>query len=227
MNGKQKNFTLTELKEFDGRNGKPAYVAFKGRVYDVSGSRLWPDGGHRGRHVAGSDLTPGMINAPHDEAVLEKFPVVGEIGGESYRNRIQKTIERLHLHSMVVHFSVALALVLVLFAYIYLITGNASFEQASFYLLILLLAATPLSAISGFFSWVVTYEARRSRTFDRKIAFTIALTVVVTGCNIWRILVPDVLIERSVPSYFYALSLTALGGITAILGHYGGKIVFS
>ena len=40
---------------------------------------------------------------------------------------------------MLVHFSVALALVLALLAYVYLVTGNSSFEEASFYLLVLLL----------------------------------------------------------------------------------------
>lgn len=32
----EKTFTTTELAEFDGRNGHPAYVAVKGVVYDVS-----------------------------------------------------------------------------------------------------------------------------------------------------------------------------------------------
>lgn len=139
MDSKSKNFTIRELKEFNGRDGKPTYVAFKGKVYDVSGSSLWTDGAHRGRHVAGGDLTPGMVNAPHDEAVLSRFPVVGQIRGESYANQLKKRIERLHPHSMLVHFSVALALVLALLAYVYLVTGNSSFEEASFYLLVLLL----------------------------------------------------------------------------------------
>ena len=43
MDSKSKNFTIRELKEFNGRDGKPTYVAFKGKVYDVSGSSLWTD----------------------------------------------------------------------------------------------------------------------------------------------------------------------------------------
>ncbi len=71
--------TLEQLKQFNGRAGKPAYVAVKGKVYDVSGSFLWSDGDHQGMHVAGRDLTEEMSGAPHDEDVLEMYPLVGEL----------------------------------------------------------------------------------------------------------------------------------------------------
>ena len=43
----EKTFTTTELAEFDGRNGHPAYVAVKGIVYDVSNVPQWKDGKHQ------------------------------------------------------------------------------------------------------------------------------------------------------------------------------------
>ena len=227
MNEKPKYFTLRALKEFNGKAGKPAYIAFKGKIYDVSKSRLWADGDHRGHHVAGSDLTPGLINAPHQEEVLSKFPVIGELKEESYTHRLQKKIEGLHFHSMIVHFSVALGLLIPFFALVYLVTNDIVFEKVSFYLLILLLVTTPLSGLSGFFSWKVTYEGRRSRIFNRKIVFTIAIIILVVGCTVWRILVPNLLIEKSIISYVYFVLLVGMAGITAVLGHYGGRIIFS
>ncbi len=74
-----KKFTLKELAEYNGRNGKPAYIAYKGKVYDVTESFLWSDGDHQGLHEAGRDLTKDMEDAPHDPDELERFPIVGEL----------------------------------------------------------------------------------------------------------------------------------------------------
>ena len=45
---KQKKFTSDELKQFDGLNGHPLYIVFKGKVYDLTSSKLWPEGKHIG-----------------------------------------------------------------------------------------------------------------------------------------------------------------------------------
>jgi predicted heme/steroid binding protein len=72
-----KEFTEEELALYNGRNGKPAYIAYKGKVYDVSTSFLWKDGNHQVLHEAGADLTVAMEQAPHGEEALERFPVIG------------------------------------------------------------------------------------------------------------------------------------------------------
>ena len=72
-------FTLSELGKFDGTGGSPAYVAYKGKVYDVSESFLWKDGKHQGMHRAGRDLTRAIERAPHGPEFLERYPVVGRL----------------------------------------------------------------------------------------------------------------------------------------------------
>lgn len=72
-----KYFTIEELKKYNGKNGMPAYIAYKGKVYDVSKSFLWKDGKHQALHEAGNDLTDALNKAPHGEEFLKKFPVVG------------------------------------------------------------------------------------------------------------------------------------------------------
>lgn len=72
-----RKFTLEELKEYDGKNGKPAYIAYQGKVYDVSLSGLWGEGEHMGMHQAGKDLTEDLELAPHRDGVLEKAKLVG------------------------------------------------------------------------------------------------------------------------------------------------------
>ena len=71
-------FTKEQLATYDGREGRPAYVAFQGTVYDVSASAMWMDGDHEGMHSAGADLTAEHDDAPHDVHVTD-FPVVGTL----------------------------------------------------------------------------------------------------------------------------------------------------
>lgn len=77
-----REFSPKELAEFDGRYGRPAYVAHAGKVYDVTGSFLWQGGRHQALHWAGEDLTGELGKAPHGPELLEKFPSVGILKGE-------------------------------------------------------------------------------------------------------------------------------------------------
>lgn len=74
-----KQFTPEELACYNGQNGSPCYIAFEGKVYDLSDSNMWEDGNHQGVHDAGIDLTSEMDDAPHSAKVLKGFPVVGEL----------------------------------------------------------------------------------------------------------------------------------------------------
>lgn len=76
----KKVFTKEELKKFDGSEGV-AYVAYGGKVYDVSQSFHWKRGIHQVIHRAGGDLTEVLKQAPHSPDMLDKFPIVGELRG--------------------------------------------------------------------------------------------------------------------------------------------------
>ncbi len=73
-----KDFTAEELASYDGREGRPVYVAYSGVVYDVSGSMMWSGGDHEGSHQAGHDLTAEHEDAPHDVHIVD-FPEVGRL----------------------------------------------------------------------------------------------------------------------------------------------------
>ena len=74
-----RKFTIAELSSFNGKNGKQAYVAYRGKVYEVTSSEQWVDGDHLG-HEAGQDLTDAMEIAPHGEEALAKMKVIGVLG---------------------------------------------------------------------------------------------------------------------------------------------------
>lgn len=67
--------TVKELEKYNGLNGRPTYVAYQGRVYDVSESPFFLDAMHY-EHYAGEDLTEALEDAPHGDEVFEEFPVV-------------------------------------------------------------------------------------------------------------------------------------------------------
>lgn len=76
--GEQK-ISRKQLEENNGKGGKPAYVAYQGKVYDVTDSPFWIDGAHMGMHDAGRDLTEDLEMAPHQADNLTRVKYVGEL----------------------------------------------------------------------------------------------------------------------------------------------------
>ena len=68
-----------ELGKYNGEDGAAAYVAYKGKVYDASASKLWKGGLHMGSHRAGKDLTDFIPLAPHTDGVLDRLTVVDRL----------------------------------------------------------------------------------------------------------------------------------------------------
>lgn len=84
----KKDFSLEELHAFDGKEGRPAYVGYKGYVYEVTSSKLWKDGSHLRKHSAGNSLTEILKTAPHGEEKILAMKKVGELkptGGKPLR----------------------------------------------------------------------------------------------------------------------------------------------
>lgn len=69
-------YTISQLALRNGQEREEIWCAFKGKIYDVTKSRLWRNGKHY-EHWAGQDLTEEFSVAPHNEYVFEKFEVVG------------------------------------------------------------------------------------------------------------------------------------------------------
>jgi predicted heme/steroid binding protein len=71
-------YTLSQLALRNGQDKEEIWIAYQGRIYDVSISRLWRNGKHY-EHWAGQDLTEELKNAPHTAHVFDKFEVVGKL----------------------------------------------------------------------------------------------------------------------------------------------------
>lgn len=75
----KRDLTPEELHSFDGKEGNPAYIAYNGIIYDVTASRLWKNGSHLLKHLAGHDLTDALKTAPHGEEKIISMPQAGRL----------------------------------------------------------------------------------------------------------------------------------------------------
>ena len=69
-------YNAQTLAEFDGRDGRRAYIAIDGVVYDLTGSPRWRNGNHNG-FQAGQDLSRQIPQDHRADMRFERFPVVG------------------------------------------------------------------------------------------------------------------------------------------------------
>lgn len=73
------DMTSDELSQYDGKEGRPVYIAYNGIIYNLTSSKLWREGSHFKKHPAGADLTNILKTAPHGEEKVLKMPAIGKL----------------------------------------------------------------------------------------------------------------------------------------------------
>ncbi|QGG49037.1 cytochrome b5 domain-containing protein [Heliorestis convoluta] len=74
---KEQTFTAEALKQYDGREGRPAYIAIDGIVYDVTKEPTWEAATHF-QLLAGQNLTEPFQRCHRGrQDILERLPRVG------------------------------------------------------------------------------------------------------------------------------------------------------
>jgi predicted heme/steroid binding protein/uncharacterized membrane protein len=225
-----------ELAQKDGKEGRPVYIAYEGKIYDVSRSSLWKTGSHMKRHPSGKDLTTDMGGAPHGPEVLERYPQVGIIGHKTVPEIEQKTFLeplfdklpflRRHPHPMTVHFPIAFMLSAVFFTFLFILTGDPSYDTTAFHCLAGGVIFTPIVMLTGFTSWTVNYLARPLRSINVKIVVSLLMMVVSDVALLWRETTPDVLTRLSGPGLIYLLLIFSLCPMVLVIGWHGAKLTF-
>ena len=69
-------YSRSQLALRNGQDKPDIWVAFDGKIYDMTQSKLWRNGKHY-EHWAGQDLTSELADAPHSAQVFEKFTPIG------------------------------------------------------------------------------------------------------------------------------------------------------
>jgi len=231
-----KEFDDESLKEFNGQDGNPVYVAHQGRIYDVSASRFWKTGTHMKRHPSGGDLTDEITAAPHGPEVLERYPQVGilkkvettERPMPGWLDNLLKyfPILRRHPHPMVVHFPIVFMFSTALFNLLYLLSGYRSFEVTALHCLGAGILFIPIGIVTGFFTWWLNYLAKPSKGVKIKIYCSLILLAAALIAFIWRLASPEVLISFSGSSLIYLILIFSLPTLVSIIGWYGAKMTF-
>ncbi len=231
----EKRVTEEMLSSHDGRDGRPAWVAIKGEVFDLSQSRLWRDGEHMKRHLAGRDLTDQIQASPHGLEVLKR-EVVRRVGilvpheevsplPGSLKSVLERfPILRRHPHPMMVHFPMAYVLGALFLLIVESLAPQGWFlERCSFALLVMGILFTPIAIVTGLLTWWVNYGARPMHQVKRKLQLAVVLALAEIASLIVRARGPirDEILEGL---YFGLLVIQALCILG--LGWYGGHLTF-
>jgi len=228
-----------KLAENDGKDGKPAFVAYNGKIYDVTESKMWKKGLHMNRHQAGNDLTDSLGAAPHGDEVLNRFKKIGTLNADeadeakpplpNWLNGIFEAYPFLkrHPHPMVVHFPMAFFITASIFLlWYYVINPARPLLDAIFYLHILGTLSLPFAMATGWLSWMVNYLGKPIGNVTRKIIFSIVVLIfdVIVLISIWgnlELLANPQGIQIAIPIMIF-LYLP----IVAFIGQQGGDLVY-
>lgn len=224
--------TRDEIKKYDGKNGNPAYVVYKNKIYDVTNSKLWQDGTHMIKHKAGTDLTEFINKAPHGEEVLFTFPCLGTFEGGTARisprkEYLMKWYQKYHPHPMLIHFPMGLFFFSSLMLFLHLVYGNASFELSAYYALIVAVISVYPTVVAGLFSWFVNYNLELNRIFLNKIIFSVLLMVVSTITVVIRFFYPEIMNYPSTFRLLFTIMFFINIPLLTVVGYNGGKITWS
>ncbi|PLX71458.1 MAG: cytochrome b5 [Denitrovibrio sp.] len=215
-----------DLQKFSGKDGEKAYVSYKGKVYDVTESRLWKNGRHVNKHEAGMDLSEAMESAPHGMDVLERFEHVDTLEGftakkEAGKKGLLKKLYRMfHPHPMLIHFPMGLLGFTVIMQFIYLVTRNTSYEISAFHSLVVAVVFMPPTILSGILSWWLNYDFAVTKIFMYKLSFSIILLIMGIIELVMRFSNPEI----SATSFQYNLLIFANIPVLAVVGFNGGKL---
>jgi predicted heme/steroid binding protein/uncharacterized membrane protein len=224
------------LSRSNGKEGNPVYIAYKGRVIDVSKSRLWQTGVHMARHVAGADLTAEIGAAPHGPEVLDRYPEIGSLKAAAVAERRMPSFLaaflsrhpffRRHPHPASVHFPIAFMAAVSGFYLLYLITEIKSFEITALHCAAAGILLSLPAMGTGLFTWWLNYMAKPVRQVTIKIILSCIMLADAIAAFVWRVSDPAIINRIQGTGVIYVILLLALAPLSITIGYFGGTLTF-
>lgn len=191
-----------ELKKYNGKDGMPAYIGYKGKVYDVTDSDFWKNGKHMGRFQAGEDLTDSIDLSPHGEKNIFRMKEIDVLEGESNSSMDQnplnnksetifndldkkliarrKWYKKNHPHPISVHFPIGI-FGFAFFTQVLSFFANGvlanSLTIASFFATTIAVIFLIPAILSGGLSFYINYSGFANTQLKNKIIFSIILLI--------------------------------------------------
>ncbi len=132
----------------------------------------------------------------------------------------------IHIHSIFIHFTNSLYPVAILFMFLFLLSGNTSFHQTYFYIMVLATFSVPVSYLTGIVEWRKRFKGVMIPIFAAKIKYGVVIFVI-GGCStLWRYITPGILERGDILSVVYVLFTVSIMAPLIYLGHLGGIIVY-
>jgi uncharacterized membrane protein len=137
---------------------------------------------------------------------------------------INALIEVHPLHSMTVHFPIALTGTALLFLVLALWRRNEVLERAAFYLIVLTAISTVVAGLTGYRDYVVRFEGE-APLVNVKIflAVTLLVLTIATAVGRWR---HSEFLWKPSTMVLYLSSFAASFALAAVLGFLGGVILY-
>jgi len=236
-----KQYTLEELALGDGKEGRPALIGYKGKVYDCTASKLWKNGKHVNAHHAGHDLTAEMAAAPHMDDVMQRMPLVGELHLDSgqrlhfheAKGFVAQILAR-HPHPITAHFPIGLGVVAALFTAITMVlelqaaAGELVLEMriAAWYMVLSSAVLGIPAILSGLLSWWFNYAGVMNYIYRWKIILSILLVVLAALSILLGWPGAQHLAGGSARYWSYNCVVLLQAPVVVLLGWLGGKVVY-
>mgnify|MGYP002712090754 FL=1 len=235
--------TLEELSRYDGKDGRPAYVAYKNIVYDVTESDMWQNGEHQDEHFAGEDLTEAMSFAPHSDDVFDGFKVVAKLSTKDEakppiaqktkskdntdtKNKLRKWYQLYHPHAVSAHFPIALHFFAAGMDIAFFYEPVEKFEQGTYYAFLSATLFGLVAIVAGVYSWWINYSFAKLKPLVIKLYTAIFTTVIGLIAVSLHVSDPQIAYKTEALAIFYHFSIFITVPAVVVLGFYGGKITW-
>ncbi len=127
---------------------------------------------------------------------------------------------------MTVHFPIVYMFSATALVLLYLLSGVAGFEVASYYCLGAGSIFVPVAMITGYVTWLLNYAARPIKAVRIKQYLSVVLFGFDVILFIWRSVAPDVLNSFTWAGIVYCILIFSLLPLVVVIGWFGAQLTF-